>query len=454
MTWTSAGWASGTSGHCVVRITEKTGEDTVAMTFCNSGQGLGAHPGVSVLNSPGPIDNYPRGKAICAMRIDHLSLSSKSMMDLGNWHWLFRCAEFGDRLHPTMNYHYGVPQFAGRTLREAARDSSDLQGWPSTGQRGPTCWYNGPAKAFQYLLRRFGFSKSDIKEVTHSARLFWCVKISEQLAAIRCDAGQADAPLAAAAVPNGGYGSSLWTGKWGFFYFWDSFDLFSCFELTHTPSSLYSSRLALLPASSRRRHGKAATGDAQSRQQDRLGDGRHLLSQSKRQRNQAPRPRTPDGRRPPPVSCGLPPLAAAASLPVDVLAPFAACPSAVSRAQHLGRQWKPAASVSAGISTARHQPAARASSRLAADQPRRKSRAVGRDRVSAQARRFFGGRQPGQRQDAPGSAAGPTRSRDDLPRHSRPLREPRRSRWIQAPRPRTFALMLCRQSRRPVPFAR
>jgi hypothetical protein len=213
MTWTSAGWSGGTAGHCVVRITEKTGKDTVAMTFCNSGQGLGSHPGVSVLNSPGPIDNYPRGKPICAMRIDHLSLSSKSMTDLGNWHWLFRCAEYGDRLHPTMNYHYGVTQFAGRTLREAVRDSSDLQGWPSIGQRGPTCGYNGPAKAFQYLLRRFGFSKSDIKEVTHSARLFWCVKMAEQLAAIRCDAGQDDVPLAAAAVPNAGYGSSLWTGE-------------------------------------------------------------------------------------------------------------------------------------------------------------------------------------------------------------------------------------------------
>ena len=213
MTWTSAGWSGGTAGHCVVRITEKTGKDTVAMTFCNSGQGLGSHPGVSVLNSPGPIDNYPRGKPICAMRIDHLSLSSKSMTDLGNWHWLFRCAEYGDRLHPTMNYHYGVTQFAGRTLREAVRDSSDLQGWPSIGQRGPTCGYNGPAKAFQYLLRRFGFSKSDIKEVTHSARLFWCVKMAEQLAAIRCDAGQDDVPLAAAAVPNAGDGSSLWTGE-------------------------------------------------------------------------------------------------------------------------------------------------------------------------------------------------------------------------------------------------
>jgi hypothetical protein len=92
------------------------------------------------------------------------------------------------------------------------RDSSDLQGWPTVGQRGPTCGYNGPAKAFQYLLRRFGFSKSDIKEVTHSARLFWCIKFAEQLAAVRCDAGQNDAPLAAAAVPNAGLGSDLWTG--------------------------------------------------------------------------------------------------------------------------------------------------------------------------------------------------------------------------------------------------
>ena len=111
-----------------------------------------------------------------------------------------------------MNYAFGLTQLAGSTLKNAVRNSSDLQGWPSTGQRGPTCGYNGPAKAFQYLLRRFGFSKSDIKEVTHSARLFWCIRFAEQLAAIRCHAGQTDASLAVAAVPNAGYGGELWTG--------------------------------------------------------------------------------------------------------------------------------------------------------------------------------------------------------------------------------------------------
>jgi hypothetical protein len=64
MLWEGAGWAGETAGHCVVRITEKTGPDTIAMTMCNSGQGLGNHAGVSVLNSPGPIDNFPRGKSI------------------------------------------------------------------------------------------------------------------------------------------------------------------------------------------------------------------------------------------------------------------------------------------------------------------------------------------------------------------------------------------------------
>ena len=134
------------------------------------------------------------------------------MQDLGNWHFMFRCGEGADRLNPAMNYAYGLTSFAGQSLANAVRDSSDLQGWPTVGQRGPTCGYNGPAKAFQYLLRRFGFSKSDIKEVTHSARLFWCIKFAEQLAAVRCDAGQNDAPLAAAAVPNAGLGSDLWTG--------------------------------------------------------------------------------------------------------------------------------------------------------------------------------------------------------------------------------------------------
>ena len=144
--------------------------------------------------------------------MDHLDLSSPEMQDLGNWHWLFRGNECRDRLNPAMNYCYGVPTFIKKTLKNGVRDSTDLQGWPSVGQRGPTCGYNGPTKAFQYLLRRFGFSKSDIKEVTHSARLFWMMNIGCQLAAIRNDAGNKDAPLSAASIPNAGYGSTLWTG--------------------------------------------------------------------------------------------------------------------------------------------------------------------------------------------------------------------------------------------------
>lgn len=67
-------------------------------------------------------------------------------------------------------------------------------------------------KAFQYLLRRFGLSKTDIKEVTYAQRLTYVVWAGEQLAALRHDAGQKDAPFSATAVPNAGYGGSLYTG--------------------------------------------------------------------------------------------------------------------------------------------------------------------------------------------------------------------------------------------------
>ena len=210
--WRSHGWAEPTSGHCVIHLYEKTGPNTMAIVCCNSGDGLENHPHIRSINSPGTIGNYPTCKAVTAMRVDHIDMNSERFMDLGNWYWLDRCQEFRDRLHGSMSYNFGLPYLVGKSLRRAVRDSPDLQGWPSTGQRGDTCGYRGPVKAFQYLLRRYGFSKADIKEVTFAQRLFFVVWAGEQLAALRHDAGQNDVPLARAAVVNAGYEGSQWTG--------------------------------------------------------------------------------------------------------------------------------------------------------------------------------------------------------------------------------------------------
>lgn len=45
------------------------------------------------------------------------------------------------------------------------------------------------------LTFRFGFSKSDIKEVTFAQRLFMVARAGEQLAAMRHDEQQKDAPF-------------------------------------------------------------------------------------------------------------------------------------------------------------------------------------------------------------------------------------------------------------------
>ena len=208
----SGGWSGDDGGHCVVCVVEKTSPTTFALTMCNSGQGLGVHPGVPLYNCPGPINNYPTSKSLTAFRVDHFDLTSAAVRDLGNWYYFHRCNEFGDRLHPTLNYCLGMPCLIGKNLRRAVRDSPDLQGWPSTAQRGPTCGYRAPVKAFQYVLRRYGFSKDDIKEVTLAQRIFYVAWAGEQLAAIRRAAGQRDAPLAAAGVPNAGYQGRGWTG--------------------------------------------------------------------------------------------------------------------------------------------------------------------------------------------------------------------------------------------------
>jgi hypothetical protein len=210
--WRTHGWALPIGGHCVIHLYEKTGPHTIAIICCNSGDGLNYHPSVPNMNSPGVIGNFPTCKPIPAMRVDHIDMRSERFNDLGNWHWLDRCQEFPDRLHSGMSYSIGLPYLTGKSLRRAVRDSPDLQGWPSTGQRGATCGYRGPVKAFQYLLRRYGFSKTDIKEATFAQRLFFVAWAGEQLAALRHDAGQTDAPLSSAAVANAGFEGSLWTG--------------------------------------------------------------------------------------------------------------------------------------------------------------------------------------------------------------------------------------------------
>ncbi len=208
-----AGWASDDGGHCVVNVVEKTSKTTFSMTMCNSGMGLGNHAGVPLYNCPGPIGNYALGgRTITAMRVDHFDLNDPKVKDLGNLHYFHRCDQFRDRLNPCMNYRVGMPLMIGKTLRRAVRDSPDLQGWPSTGQRGDTCGYRGPVKAFQYVLRRYGFSKADIKEVTLAQRLFYVAKVGEELAEIRAAAHNVDAPLSVSSVVNAGYQGRGWTG--------------------------------------------------------------------------------------------------------------------------------------------------------------------------------------------------------------------------------------------------
>ena len=208
------GWAQETTGHAIVHLYEKTSPTTLSMIACNSGAGLGNHPGcLAQTDGGGWLGNYPTGKAITGIRIDNIDMTTPRWNDLGNWHLIERCTEFGHRLHGSMSYAYGFTYLAAKTLRRAIAESDqNLQSWPSVGQRGPTCGFRGPFKAHLYLHKRFGLTKSDSKDATYVGRLFFLAKAGEQLAAVRHDAGQSDAPLSAASVPNAGFGGAKWTG--------------------------------------------------------------------------------------------------------------------------------------------------------------------------------------------------------------------------------------------------
>ena len=92
------GWAKETTGHAIVHLYEKTSPTTLSMIACNSGAGLGNHPGcLAQTDGGGWLGNYPTGKAITGIRIDNIDMTTPRWNDLGNWHLIERCTEFGHR---------------------------------------------------------------------------------------------------------------------------------------------------------------------------------------------------------------------------------------------------------------------------------------------------------------------------------------------------------------------
>lgn len=106
--WRTHGWATDTTGHCVVHLYEKTGPHSMSIIVANSGDGIGYHPLVAT-NSPGFIGNCPTFKRTTGVRVDHIDMNSPTFKDLGNWHMIERCKSFPHRLHGAQSYEIGIP---------------------------------------------------------------------------------------------------------------------------------------------------------------------------------------------------------------------------------------------------------------------------------------------------------------------------------------------------------
>ena len=212
--WRPSGWSDTTTGHGIIHLYEKSAKNEMTVIICNSGQGLGTGHYKSGTNTDnaGFIGNHITVKPIM-FRLDHIDMTAPQFDELGYWHMFERCNEFGSRLHPAMSVAFGLTHLAGKTLGKGIADSDQsLQSWPATAQRGPTCGFRCRHKAQTYMHQRWGLTKSESKEITFVGRLFYIVAAGEQLAAMRHEAGEADAELSAAAIPNSGWGGEYWSG--------------------------------------------------------------------------------------------------------------------------------------------------------------------------------------------------------------------------------------------------
>ena len=110
------GWSGKSGGHAIMYIIDRTAEDAVSFVVCNTGSGVGYHPGTA--------EGYPKTKRFTSMRLDGVAMERVTH---SAWlYLLFRINAFGDEDHtPEMFYNVVLPALTGKSLVAAVEASGE-----------------------------------------------------------------------------------------------------------------------------------------------------------------------------------------------------------------------------------------------------------------------------------------------------------------------------------------
>ena len=141
-------------------IVERTSETEVSFIVCNTGQGVGYHPGVG----------SDKIKRHTCMRLNNIPL--EKITDTVWLYFLFRIRAFGHKDHDEkIFYEVVLPGLLGCSLETAVKSSGeDPYMIPETLQRSGVCYYRCILTAMRYSMRRLGLKQDQVKQMLHIIR--------------------------------------------------------------------------------------------------------------------------------------------------------------------------------------------------------------------------------------------------------------------------------------------
>lgn len=158
----AGGWRSGTDGHAITYIVERTSLSTYRFVIVNTGDGLKFHPQTAHVS---PKIKY---KVACGIE----DIPASRMADEAWWLSVYSLFIYPHRVNGANRlYQKLLPLLAGEALESSfARSSQDpVFDWRSS-QRSGTCYLRCVKESIHYLLRRGGLSTMQCKLIYFSLR--------------------------------------------------------------------------------------------------------------------------------------------------------------------------------------------------------------------------------------------------------------------------------------------
>eukprot|EP00658_Telonema_sp_P-2_P010324 TRINITY_DN13891_c0_g1_i1.p1 TRINITY_DN13891_c0_g1~~TRINITY_DN13891_c0_g1_i1.p1 ORF type:complete len:1462 (-),score=417.56 TRINITY_DN13891_c0_g1_i1:67-4452(-) len=182
--------------HAVVMIFERTTDDKFAVVTCNTGGGVEYHPVTA--------KDYPKSKMQCALRIG--DIPEATACDESLWYMILKLQLFAcEENSRSFWYEVIIPHLTAGNPEEAIKHWEPTGGHYETPQRSGTCFYRCTLTAFRYLLKEYGFTVEQQKELFVNVRLSFLRKAEAEMK--QCGAGdmnQSDTRLVRLAIQMSG----------------------------------------------------------------------------------------------------------------------------------------------------------------------------------------------------------------------------------------------------------